>query len=361
MPAFVRACLLAVLSVGLLATTPAAAGAPLGPPQQIAPNGCLRSAISMGPDGVLRGFVQCVVGVDSGQSELRYVVHTPSGWQTRRILPWSSVLHDSTQDETGTYAFYGGDVFKVDRSGNVGPRRSITVPGRHVDHGSIVARGGKWWAVWDSGADGQQTQVPLYEAGTLLGQTPPRAITRGSYDYYPSLALRPGGGLVLVWARLSHDDAGRASTDVRLALNTGAGWQSRTLAVEAGFPAPQVATTDRHVFASWERGGRPVVASNESGMMRSRVLSAVPCPGTTRVAASGSTVWVAWNGCTAERKYEVYLAERRNGSWSTATAFSGSGIVVADLSPRAGKVTISGDYQGGGDSTRYRTYSRSQA
>ena len=352
--------LIAVLALGLVGAAPASAVAPLGPTQQIAANGCLRSAVSTGPDGVLRGFVQCVVGVDTGRSELRFVVHTPGGWQTRTTIALDGVLHDSTQDDTGTYAFYGASVIKVDRAGNVGPRRSVAVPGRHTDHGTIVARGGRWWAVWDSGTDGTSEQVLLYEAGTLLGSTPPRPITRGTRDYYPSLALRPGGGLVLVWARWSADQSGRVTTDVRLASNTGGGWQSRSLAVEAGFPAPRVAATDRHVFVSWERGGRPIVASNESGAMRSRVLSTVSCPGATRVAASGSTVWVAWNGCTSDGRRDVRLAERRGGSWSTTTAFSGSGVVVAGLSPRAGRVTISADYQGGGDSTRYRTFSRSQ-
>lgn len=339
---------------------PAGAVEPLGPAQQIAVNGCLRSAISMGPDRVLRGFVQCVNPPNSGKSEIRYVVHTPSGWQTRRILPIDAALFDSTQDTTGTYAFFSDAVLKVDRAGNVGPRRSLEVPGRGGMHGTIVARDGKWWAVWQSSGDDIANQRPLYEAGTLFGQTAPRPITRGTNDEFPSLALRPGGGLVLAWARWSVDDSGRMTTDVRLASNTGRGWQSRSLAVEDGLPAPSIATTDRFVFATWVRRSRPVVASNESGLMRARVLSLIPSLFATRIAASGSTVWVAWSGQTSDGTPESYLAERRGGSWTTARAFTGSGVVVADLSPLLGKVTISADYQGGGDSTRYRALSRTQ-
>lgn len=338
---------------------PAAAVAPLGAAQPIAPPGCLRASVSAGPDGVLRGVAQCRMDPDSPTFDLRYVVRTASGaWQTRAVLGDLYPMA-TAQDATGTYVLHGANnpagtyVLKVGRDGRVGSRRYVGPGG---DVGSVVARDGRWWAVWAGRVSGGER---LYEAGTLLGSATARPITAGPNDRRPDLALRPGGGLVLTWARLTLRD-GNFSSDVRLATRTGTSWQSRSLSLEPGSLHPRITSSSRFTYMTWQRNGRPVIASNESGVMRARVLTDGPCAAGTRIGVSGSTVFLAWNSCVGPNTpSEVYLAERRGGAWSRTTAFTGTGYGVANLAPYGGKVTITADRQAG-DPARFQAFSRSQ-
>ena len=355
--------LLAALLLPLV-PAPASAVQPLGDPQQVAPAGCLRSAVSTGPDGALRGFVQCRTADGSG-AELRYVVRTSGGWQVRRVLPDGGVLWDSTQDATGTYVLYAGSgpvgayVRRVSRDGTVGARRWL---GPSSDRsGSVVARDGRWWAVW-SAFDG--SAYSLREAGTLFGSSVvDRRITSDTGDGTPSVQLRPGGGLQLAWPRVRYDAEGRATTDVRLASTTGSGWQSRSLAREPGLTGVRMTVAGRHTYLSWTRGLRPLVASNESGAFRTRVFLVPACAAAGHLAVSGSTVFLAWGGCNGrtgtQARDEVYLAERRSGTWSTATAFSGSAYELTDLVQSAGRATVAASHFSGDPGT-YRSLTRTQ-
>lgn len=343
----------------VLSQLPAAAVAPLGAAQPIAPPGCLRASVSAGPDGVLRGVAQCRMDPDSPTFDLRYVVRTASGWQTRAVLGELYPMA-TTQDATGTYVLHSANnlagtyVLKVGRDGRVGARRYVGPGG---DVGSIVAHDGRWWAVWGGRLpDGGER---LYEAGTLLGSTTARPITAGPDDRRPDLALRPGGGLVLTWARVTVRD-GSFTSDIRVATRTGTSWQSRSLSVEPGSLHPRIASSSRFTYMTWQRNARPVIASNESGTMRARVMTDGPCAAGTRIGVSGSTVFLAWNSCVRPNTpAEVYLAERRGGTWSRTTAYSGSGYTVANLAPYGGRVTITADRQAG-DPARFQAFSRSQ-
>jgi hypothetical protein len=352
-----------VISLALvsLAGPPAAAAVqPLGDPQLLAAPGCLRSAISAGPDGVLRGFVQC----DSG---LRYVVRTSGAWQVQKLLSHSGYPYDSTQDTTGTYLLYATDVgfavLKVARDGSVGPRRYV---GEASDlGGSLVARDGRWWTVFASRGDRTGGRSALFEAGTLFGSNVVnRQITAGSaIDAAPTISLRSGGGLQLAWSRVTYDTDGVASSEIRLAATTGGTWQSRSLAREPGGVPVHMAVAGPYTFLTWLRQGRPLIATNESGAFRTRTLQVPACAVGGRVAASGSTVFVAWKGCNGRTgdaaRQEVYLAERRAGAWATTTAFSGATYELTDVTAVAGKATV-GASDFSGDPDRYRSFSRTQ-
>lgn len=346
-------------------TRQAEAVQPLASAFPVTTQGCVRSHITAGPDAAMRGFAQC-------GTTLRYVVRSGSGWRTVMTLPYSGVLLGSAQDNTGSYLLFadrGTHLVKVGRDAAPGPRRTLS-RNDGGDDGAVVARDGRWWAVWS-------TNVPdgggraLVEAGTLLGPTPARRITfTNARDMPPALALRPGGGLLLGWPRVTYTD-GRASSEIRVATNRGSGWASRSLAVESGIPRVTVVSSGAHTFLSWQRDLRPVVASNESGVLRTKVLTVYPCATGTRLAVSAGRVFVAWNACTSGRldyetgytdpkaQHEIYLAERAGGAWSTASVFSGSQFSLGGLTAGGGKATVIADRLGS-DPTKFQMFSRSQ-
>lgn len=328
--------------------------------------GCSARVIAADDQQVLRGLAACQRTDAYGQTQydrLAYVEFRNGRWSTT-VLPRAGRPLAAAQDETGTYLLYdshdsspglGATLLKRSITGTYSVRR--LGPQNGANAGTVTARAGKWWAVWavpGSGVDGDHSHN-LFEAGTLLGNTAPRLLTNTTdNDFYPSLALRPAAGLVLAWDRITLGAQETVTNDIRVAVNTGRGWSSRSLATTSSDSTVDLTTDGRHVFAFFLLDHRPVVASDESGVLRQHRFVTRSCAVSGAVAASGNNLIAVFSQCTADGGSAIVAVERRAGTWSSSTLYSGPGQrSVQDVVSRKGRAT-------GLFSSGPQTYSRSQ-
>lgn len=290
------------------------------------------------------------------RDRLAFYLHDNSGWHGRQLttigVPWAAA-----QDATGSYVLYeargkrqGASLLKRDTVGRY--TTQFLGPVGPMSGAGLAARDGKWWAVW-TGAAGGGNRFALYEAGTLFGATAAHRITSDTdTDVYPSLVIRPGGGLVLIWTRVRETTDG-ATQDIRIATRTGSAWASRSLATFAApqTPAPSgLATDGRSVYASWVQDARPVVASNESGTMVSHRFVTRSCATRSAVAASGGRLTASVTQCASGDSTmgnatggEVLILERQTGTWSSsnlASTTTGTGPVALAVTSSGGRATV---------------------
>lgn len=343
---------IAAASWSIVAAVPSASAVEsFGASVRVSPDGCVRVSAAAGPDGVVRGAVQC-------GWQLRPVSGNASAWRLGPALAPQGQLLDAAQDATGTYVLFRGvrggvGVVKVARDGKPGPTRWLTTSTAVDSFGSIVARGGRWAAVWTEFRDSTPS-TDLWQAGTLFAEPGRRQVTTDARrDTGPSLALRPGGGLVLLWARL---DSG--TTQLRLANSSGGAWSSRQLAASPSITYPSLVAGDRSLFATWSRGTRAVVASNESGTWVSRSPAAWPCArDNTHLTAVAGKLVVGYNTCDNNR---LVVHERASARWTGVTLFPSAALELNTLSATGSNAVVLGARLGS-DPQRFHILARSQA
>lgn len=362
----------ALLALGIAGAVIASAGPvasvePFGPTALIPQAGrsCAARVVAADSAGTVRGLAACDRTDQYGQrqyDQLAYVELRNGRWTTS-LLPRVGRPLAAAQDATGTYLLYeshdpaaglGATLLKRSTTGQYTARR--LGPQNTANAATVVARDGKWWAVWavpGSGADGDRSHN-LFEAGTLLGNTAARPLTNTTdNDFYPSLALRPAGGLVLAWDRIT-PGAQETVNDIRIAVNTGAGWSSRSLAKTSSDSSVDLTTDGRHVFAFFLLGHQPVVASDESGVLRQHRFVTRSCAVSGAVAASAGNLTAVFSQCTGNGGSALVAVERRAGRWTTATLYSGPGQRIAqDVVSVRGRATAL-------FASGLQTYSRSQ-
>ncbi|MFI7542483.1 hypothetical protein [Actinoplanes sp. NPDC049599] len=342
-------------SLGFLVLTgPAAATPAAGPGWSAAVTaldpGCQpdvsTAAATAGPDGRVHGFAGYVRGTCT-DDPLWYFQGRAGRWAQARS-PYHGDVLATAADSTGSWLLYldsaGYDRVMLGRRTRAGgwaaPRTISTLRGSAVGSGvqgaALVARGGRWWAVWAQALPDPDSSSPatrLFQAGTLGGPRPARPITTppaGSQETNPALALLPGraGGAVLVWARDVRGAAtGTQNDELRFATSAPDGRWRATVSVPAGpGPAalhPVLSRAAGTTWLAWQRQGLDPDGPADSAVLitpqpaRPREPAVFTAAGGAPVIAAGpGRVDVAWP--SADRT-GIVLATRAGGGWSTQT------------------------------------------
>jgi len=329
--------LLGVLTLCLAVAPPASAIGAFGTPRTVVDPGCgpdvAASDFVQDTSGRSRGFVNLFGSDCNAAQKITYVSGLNGTW-SRQATPYRGFPVASAWDSTGTYLLYVGYptlglyVTKRYSNGSFGTPRLLSSrvgPDGSLLSGDLVARNGRWWAVWREHVSGTGTpgdefaQTELFQAhtfdGVFHGRT--RITANPRWDGAPSLALTPGTGypVRLVWTRGDSDFGGAAGTDLWLATSTAAGvWTSAPFAtVGTNNFWPDVAVVGSSVLVAWNRDGR-ILAASRTGSATMTKSFAVPGLQHVRprLAAFGGVVAVAWTGTG----YRSYVAERVGSTWS---------------------------------------------
>lgn len=247
MPKWVRrvGALAAAVTTGSLAwTANAQAATPvisMGPAQAVItlPHGCTANdfRVTNWTDGSYHGYIQATC---SNKPKLFYIQRYADGrWALRNTNIDMPIVYATTVDSTGTY-FVGKrsnhDLVLVRRN-NDGSLSGVHVLWSYandseagfvnVEHASVVASSGNYWAIWDENDYSDDFQDhSLAQARTMAPAIKPSA-TGGDLWYAPILVQRPGESAQLVSCQLStgvNQENPVPSTIV--ATQQGTGWSS---------------------------------------------------------------------------------------------------------------------------------------
>jgi hypothetical protein len=206
MPRFARP--LAGLLLAALLGGPTTAGAALAPPV-VVDAGCAGQATADAAaraGGGIRGFAS-FAGRGCGDA-IWFFEGGPGGWRAS-LTPYRGTVIAVADDGRDTFLLYrsGGSVRVTRRT------PLAFTPGRRLGAGAgggdIVARGGRWWAVWSASLPGGRAR--LRQAGNIGGLTDRAPLTAGGggrTDSTPSIALHADGRRLLAWERNWPDGRG---------------------------------------------------------------------------------------------------------------------------------------------------------
>jgi hypothetical protein len=312
-------------------------------------------------NGIAHGFAALRCGDTYGR--INYLEGTGATWRTTRA-PWTGRPLATASDTTGTYLLFertadvGGVgqqsayIAKRTPAGRFLPPRRIGQlrRGWQLTSGSVVAAGGRWWAVWseEQPADvGGWVPVPgdLYQARTLgRTQLRTRITTDPGQDDTPHLLLRAGNGAapVLYWRR---------HTSTMVATTTPAGpWRSRQFKADLDtIYSARVAGTatylawDTYLSASNPPPYREVrVTDNASGRFRTTIIGRSNGDYGPFIGVSKGRVFVSWETGTVGTTRGAQLAVRAGGHWATRALQPGSsgGQRIVAVVPRQGKAAV---------------------
>jgi hypothetical protein len=284
-------------------------------------NGFGGAKASLGGDGVVRGWVESA-GPACGDDRIWYFQGAGRSW-TRERSPYRGALLAASSDGTGAYVLYqAADGIHLSRrtpGGTYTTGRLLSASNRFPE-GAVIAKSGSWWAVWTEQTGENRFGDPvlsLFQAKTYGTDQARQRITAhgGDSDSEPDLALRPGGGAVLVWSR--HIDLDE-NDQIRVATSADGRWTSRSFAGPTGFDsyrAPQVATDSRWTYITWMLDQHVNESDNRSGRFHGHRFFT---PGWyPRIAVSGGKTFVAWSAHSrSDEPYHVFVAERAGTTWT---------------------------------------------
>ncbi|HEX8629809.1 MAG TPA: hypothetical protein VF755_16710 [Catenuloplanes sp.] len=319
-------------------------------------------------DGRLHGFVGYRHSDCDGR--IFYFEGAGSSWRSSPTSLTGTVI-DVAQDDTGTYLLYaitelsGTAELAVAKRASNGTitRLAVVAPlpaGWGYGKGSIIARNGRWLAVWPQ-ANGTSGDYDLYQYGTLYpsGGTVARVAVGSGVDTSPTLTFAPDGAVVLAFTRAT--GTGRT---VRLARTTnGTAWSGRTvgsdLPINTDFPELDVAVTTAGTFVAWtemtNQISQVVVADDLTGGWRRQQPPAVydSANWDANIVASGSRVLAGYDSGDEYPTDTVLFARRISATGAWTEVPTGGGVPgsidskgVLGLSRTGGSVTalvFSGD------------------
>ena len=350
------------LAAALSSPLPAAAEERFGPRVVVAAPACAATGSPSASDaayggGRLRAFSSFSSRTCGGR-----IVFSSGGSQgfAQSPTPYRGVVQAVAADDLATYLLYvvwddrgeptGLGVTKRTHAGRFFPTTVLsTVAGTGAvpTTGDLVARDGRWWAVWSEqvGPGGEFAHQQLFQAGTHPGTTrTKRRMTSTAADVddsVPALALDDRGA-VIAWTRRAKP-ALPGPADVWVAVSAGSSWERARAFATAGQENldPDVARVGAVTVLAWSRDGRVVEADNSSGAFREHVFAV---PGQEpRVALAGGSLLVSWSAGAAEtdQSYRVLTARGQKGgvAWDSAYV-SGVGETLQSMVGVHGRATV---------------------
>ncbi|HEX8629646.1 MAG TPA: hypothetical protein VF755_15880 [Catenuloplanes sp.] len=245
------------------------------------------TAMAQGANGRVHGFANYAHSTDCGD-KIFYFEGSGTSWRSSATSLRGTVV-DVAQDTTGTYLLYvlrelseTAELAIAKRAPDgTFTRLAIVAPvtgDSGHDKGSIIARGGKWLAVWQQESSPGNYDLyqygPLY-AATASGVQPVPIGGTANNDTSPALTIAPDGTTVLAFKR----GAIGSTKIVRVArTTTGSTYSWQTAAsgvpIDDYFPGLDVVATTAGTFVAWSGsvgGGRQVVvADNLTGRWRTQ-------------------------------------------------------------------------------------------
>lgn len=295
-----------LLFAGLLLAPalPASALGGYSPPQRLSSCKAAADVVAVG-DTSLWGVLSCA-------GSMRLVHRTPAGRWSSRSLPYRGFPRAVADDGRTTFLLYTPPddpsgtpllIAKVPHGGAPSAARVLDSSSEEVQTASLVAREGKWWAVWDHtfySAERTEAFVTVHQARSIEPAFAPRRVDLGSRAVRnPRLALR-GDGAVLGLSRSQQADgygtpqpvlavAGRDGTFVErdLGVATPDGGSVQDLVVSGGRSAIVLSA-----------GGRTVLAVDDLALrFTTRQVPTRAEPRRLSLAASGGRLFVGHFEC----------------------------------------------------------------
>lgn len=287
------------------------------------------------------GFVSCG---DRPNADIRFLGRNPRGdvvpsepvWMAGDVLAMAA-------DATGTYVLYATSVdIRVGRRTTTGETSHRIVDGwrGRRPEGDIIARDGRWFAVWSkqAGPGGRLAQTELFSAGTVVPVRQVTATRPDIADAQPSLAYSDDTP-VLVWSR-TYRAWQPGPSDLMVSKYLGGAWQlTRVFTAVGGHnTAPDVRVAGDRTFVTWVRDGLVMVASDVTGKFVTHRFNTRG--GRPRVAASTNRdgavvrVVVAWTTTEVPGRPRAYAATTTSsgggvgGGWVGAAISSPGGTVL---------------------------------
>jgi hypothetical protein len=361
-----------VLAGQAVTAAPAGAVGAFGSPTTIVPlpAGCdtIAADVTASETGVVSGFAQPFgEAAPCGDPRIQFIQRSAGGTWTRTFSPYQGILVGSTVDGAGTYLLWqAADGLRLARKahgGAFGVSRLLSPAANQPLDGSVIATGGTWWAVWSEGSNPTPSQFRsnLYQAktyGTDLGRTP--VAGRGA-EREPALALRPGGGAVLVWTR---GTAGQdtAPTTIWVASSLDGSWISRSISLTGDDSGPVIATNRGGTYIAWSRRCSPgsvdtfaVERDNRGGSFSLHAFpgDCVSGPNFSRLAGIAASspnqidnpkvnLATSLLGPNQPGDFVNVNVKERNANlaWSQATVPGTSGEMAVDIVSYRGKATL---------------------
>lgn len=279
------------------------------------------AAVDQGAAGDTRGFVERNGPGCDPDARVRYVEGSGARWAAPEVTPYRGMVLAAAADRGGTWLLFRAvsGIWLGRRTGPgvyTRPRQlsGFTGPQSIVHTGDLVARRGRWWAVWTEqvgpGADRARTE--LFEAGTLADEAVGRRpVTRHPWlDDEPSLALHPGSDrLTLAWVR-RRPDAATSQLHVGRAA-AGEPWTAAPVSRPGTLSlSPTVTAAADGAILVW-RQGIDVMVATPVGSIPVRVPAT---PGILPTAAvTGEGLHLGWT--VPGTRGRALVAARRDGRW----------------------------------------------
>ena len=248
----------AVAGPGAAAAGPRSAGMPfgmsvgaVGAAVRLTPNGCDQSQLIVDPSGHAHGFAVCR-NATTGRHYVSYLEGSGSTWHTT-VTSVNSFLVSVADDGVNTYAMIYDthqDLRLVIRSraGRLSNNLLQHTPTTAWADGSIIAAGGRWWAVWS---------VPAAACGcNQLWSARTMGTAHATHNTYlrgiePFLAKR-GGSAILTWLQGGIGSAPDGTTGViAIGYPTATGF-TQSLTGIRGALYPVVAIDGPRLALSWQ-------------------------------------------------------------------------------------------------------------
>jgi hypothetical protein len=287
--------------------------------------------------GSRAGYVSCGPGP---HADIRFLASTPGGdvrpseptWMAGDVLGMAS-------DATGTYVLYATSVdIRVGKRTTTGGLSFRVVDGwrGRRPEGDIIARDGRWFAVWSkqAGPGGRLAQTELFSAGSIV---PVRQVTDTPADVadaQPSLVYN-GPTPVLVWSR-THQAWRPGPSDLMVSKYLGGSWQATRVFTAVGQhnTEPDVRVARDRTFVTWVRDGFVMVASDATGAFvshRFATRGARPrVAASTNVGGAIDRVLVAWTTTDAPGDQRAYAAVSASAGGAVDGAWEGAVVSSRD-------------------------------
>lgn len=336
--------LTATLAAGAMAAPAAAAEPVFGPRRSLAAPACAASGASSSTGAAYGGGrVRAFTGFYGRHCAGRITFSTGgSSGYAQTASPYRGVVLAVAADEVATYLLYerwdsaqrplGLGVTKRTHDGTFFPTTVVSTvagTGAVATTGDIVARNGRWWAVWSEqvGPGGEFAQTELFQAGTYSAV--PRRKTRFTTtaasvdDLEPSLSL-DAKGAVLAWTRQSQP-AIPGPSDIWVAVSESGAWTGSRNFASAGTnnSEPDVARVGTVTMIGFSRDGRIVAADNSTGVFREHLF--LVRGGEPRVGVTTGSMLTSWTaGTETDASYRALFARTNAGGTAWESAYLSS-------------------------------------
>jgi hypothetical protein len=343
-----RALVVAIATLATVAATVSTANAAVRPfgPEVTAAGACgqgLGETVT-GPDGTLRGFAECGIG----NVRLRFFSRTAAGVvNPSQDSGFVGTVLGVTADATATYVLFRTEttilIGKRTNAGVFSSRAVDTWSGAVPPRGDVIARDGRWFAVWNKqvGPGGEFADVELFQGGSV--EPFRRITTRPDVDDADPTLAYSGTIPVLVWSR-EQAPAVPGPADLWVAKYLNGGWQSRVFASLGTLNlSPDIATAGGLTYVTWQRDGAIVVAGNSTGAFASHTfLTRGFAPKVAASATAGPVdhVFATWTSTDSRVFFAETASRDAVTGWEGIFLTSGAVSGPYGLSSQGGKATV---------------------